>query len=90
MELYALIGAGVLVAVGVVYVAFRFIRKGALNEGGESESRKNLQRIIEMDERRHARAGQPLPVSKRDQLRGLRALLAALPRRRNRKVPDDE
>ena len=90
MEIYAIIGAGALVAVGVVYVAFRVIRRGALNEGGKSERTDNLEAIIKMDQKRHEHAGEPLPLSKRDQLSGLRSLLASRPRRRSREVPDDE
>lgn len=71
-QLYLMFGV---VALGIVYMAFRIVRKEARAVGGEREARETLEKLIEMDEKRHKLDGIPIPLSKRKQLNRLRALL---------------
>jgi hypothetical protein len=86
----ALYGAGALVAVAVVYIAFRMLRKEARKTGEDSEARKTLETVLEMDERLHELDGRPAPLSRPEQLRRLRALQARLPRRWRKKMPGND
>ncbi len=81
-QTYAAIGAVALAVVGIIYIAFRMIRREARAVGGEREARKILEEILEIDKKKHKHDGQPIPIELRDQLERLRALLARLPRRR--------
>ena len=82
-EIYALIGAGAVGVVGVIYIAMRMIRKEARAVGGEREAREKLEDFVELDEKRHALDGLPIPLGKRKQSRRLRALLEARSRDRD-------
>lgn len=80
-ETYAMIGAGALVVIGIIYIAFRMIRREARSVGGEREARKILEEILEIDKKKHKHDGEPVPIELRAQLERLRALLDRLPRR---------
>jgi hypothetical protein len=82
-EIYAGIGAAAAVVVGVIYIAMRMIRKEARAVGGEREAREKLEEFIELDKKRHALDGLPVPLGKREQSRRLRVLLEARERDRD-------
>lgn len=70
-------------AIAIVYIAFRMLRKEARSVGGEREARETLERVLEMDEKAHELDGRPVPIHIDEQQRRLRALQARLARHRD-------
>ena len=85
----ALYGAGAVVAIAIVYIAFRMIRREARKTGADSEALETLEKVLEADEKSHELDGRPVPIHLAEQQRRMRALQARLARHRGGEVSDD-
>lgn len=86
----ALIVAGTLGVVGVIYIAFRMLRKEARRGAGDKAKSDELAADLEADRLAHAAAGGPLPLSRDSQLKWLRWLAARAERRRSKALRTDD
>jgi hypothetical protein len=87
IALYAL---GAVAIVGVIYIAFRMIRREARKTGEDSEARKTLEERAKEHEKSHKLDGRPPPLSRAEQLRRLRAIQKRLPDHERWTMPGDE
>lgn len=73
-EAVAMWGSGAVVAIGVVYIALRMLRKEARRGGEDKEARETLEKIVDQDRKMHKLAGRAIPMYRDEQLRRLKRL----------------
>jgi hypothetical protein len=70
----AIYGSALVGFVAIVYIAFRMIRREARSVGADKHAKEDLEAIVEADRIYHEMAGEPIPMSRSEQLRRLERL----------------
>ena len=69
-------GAAAVVVIAIVLIAFRMLRREALDRGEDREAKENMEEVLNLDRVGHESDPEPIPIGLTEQLRRLRNLLS--------------